>query len=616
MLAAVGALSAQAEEQIPCGGLAGVDQRPARASGATLAHDRRIRGRGDPFRLELDHGPALAGAASRRSSSRATSRSSNGTLRPASNSWPCSCPLPAITTVSPPAAASSASAIAARRSGSTSISAAALRDPGADLGDDRERVLGARVVGRDHREVGESGGDLAHQRPLLAVAIAAAPEHADQPPAGHLPGGVEDVLERVGGVGVVDDDRERLALVDRLEAARDAIGDGERRDHVGEREPERPGAGDRAKRVLDVEPARQRQRHLCLAVRRQAAEARARGAERRLERAVGGALVAAGREGQRFELGRQAVAVGVVEVDHGALRAPGVEQAPLGEEVVAHVGVEVEVVLGQVGERGDREADPIRAAQSQRMRGDLHRAGAVAALDHAAKGRLQVDCLGRRALDLLLDAADHALHRSQQAGLDRGALEDLTDEERGRRLPVRARDPDHAQLRGRVVVETDRRVRHRRPAVGDHGLHDPGLELEPALDRDRDRTRLNGERREPVPVGDRARVAEEQGSVADPPAVVGEAGDLDLGVADDLDHVGACEQLAKLHAGDSRKGPRRPAAQRSGSVRRDPQVRQRVARDLAERRSRHGAAVVVALRVVDDHRDQQTRVLGGGEADE
>ena len=36
-----------------------------------------------------------------RSSSRATSRSSNGIFRPSSNSWPCSCPLPAITTWSP-----------------------------------------------------------------------------------------------------------------------------------------------------------------------------------------------------------------------------------------------------------------------------------------------------------------------------------------------------------------------------------------------------------------------------------------------------------------------------------------------------------------------------------
>ena len=46
------------------------------------------------------------------------------------------------------------------------------------------RVLGARVVGGDDGEVGEPGADRAHQRPLVAVAVAAAAEDADQPPAG------------------------------------------------------------------------------------------------------------------------------------------------------------------------------------------------------------------------------------------------------------------------------------------------------------------------------------------------------------------------------------------------------------------------------------------------
>ena len=56
-----------------------------------------------------------------RRASRATSRSSNGSLRPPSNSWPCSWPLPAITTMSPGPASCMARAMAARRSASTSI---------------------------------------------------------------------------------------------------------------------------------------------------------------------------------------------------------------------------------------------------------------------------------------------------------------------------------------------------------------------------------------------------------------------------------------------------------------------------------------------------------------
>src|SRR5204862_8347216 len=64
---------------------------------------------------KLDH----AVAPSRRSASRATSRSSNGIVRSA-NSWPCSWPLPAIRTTSPSPASEIACSIAVDRSDSTS----------------------------------------------------------------------------------------------------------------------------------------------------------------------------------------------------------------------------------------------------------------------------------------------------------------------------------------------------------------------------------------------------------------------------------------------------------------------------------------------------------------
>ena len=62
------------------------------------------------------------------------------------------------------------------------------------------RVLGARVVGGDDRDVGEPVGDRAHQRALVAVAVAAAAEDADQPPVGAVIWRADDehVLERVG----------------------------------------------------------------------------------------------------------------------------------------------------------------------------------------------------------------------------------------------------------------------------------------------------------------------------------------------------------------------------------------------------------------------------------
>src|SRR3954452_18298543 len=88
-----------------------------------------------------------------------------------------------------------------------------------DRFDDRARVLVARVVGGDDRDVGPLAGDRAHERALGAVAVAAGAEDDDQAVLGERPGGAQDVVERVRGVGVVDEHRERLALVDGLEAA-------------------------------------------------------------------------------------------------------------------------------------------------------------------------------------------------------------------------------------------------------------------------------------------------------------------------------------------------------------------------------------------------------------
>src|SRR5207247_3241212 len=53
-------------------------------------------------------------------------------------------------------------------------------DAGHDLVDDRAGILAARVVGGHDRDVRELGGDPAHDRALLAVAVTAAAEDADQ----------------------------------------------------------------------------------------------------------------------------------------------------------------------------------------------------------------------------------------------------------------------------------------------------------------------------------------------------------------------------------------------------------------------------------------------------
>ena len=78
-------------------------------------------------------------------------------------------------------ASARASRMAARRSGSTRNAPRAAR-AGAHLGDDRVGVLVPGVVRRQHRHVGVGRGGRAHERALVAVAIAAAPEHHDHAP--------------------------------------------------------------------------------------------------------------------------------------------------------------------------------------------------------------------------------------------------------------------------------------------------------------------------------------------------------------------------------------------------------------------------------------------------
>ena len=88
--------------------------------------------------------------------------------------------------------------------------------------DDRSRVLGAGVVGGDDDEVGAlrrrpspmSGrfdGSRSPPQPNTT---------RTRPPPASSPGRGEHLVEPVGRVGVVDDDGERLAGVDELEAAR------------------------------------------------------------------------------------------------------------------------------------------------------------------------------------------------------------------------------------------------------------------------------------------------------------------------------------------------------------------------------------------------------------
>jgi hypothetical protein len=87
-----------------------------------------------------------------------------------------------------------------------------------DFGADTRRYFAARVVVGDDDAVGIVNRDRAHDRPLAAVAVAAAAEHHDEATLGVGAQRFQGLGQRIGLVGVVDEDRRAVLLTDKLQA--------------------------------------------------------------------------------------------------------------------------------------------------------------------------------------------------------------------------------------------------------------------------------------------------------------------------------------------------------------------------------------------------------------
>ena len=157
-------------------------------------------------------------------------------------------------------------------------------------------------------------------------------------------------------------------------------------------------------------------------------------------------------------------------------RRPASIQVGLGEEpalgvvVVLERPVEVEVVLAQVREDEDREADPEQALQRGAVGGRLHGGASVARVEHLAQETLDVDRLGGRPDRGAPLAADPVLDGAEETGAPAGRGEDGEEEERRRRLPVRAGDADDLELARRVAEEGVGRESHRLAGILDDEL--------------------------------------------------------------------------------------------------------------------------------------------------
>ena len=207
--------------------------------------------------------------------------------------------------------------------------------------------------------------------------------------------------------------------------------------------PSSRARGDRGERVLDVEAALELQVD---AVERVRAELAASVGEAVRER-VGPVLGSSRRPHSSPTL----IAAGGAALE---------EQPPLGLEVGApssragRGGPGVRFVKTSAG-----EADAVEPAELGAVRGRLDRAAPVARVEHLAERALEVDRLGRRAHGRAPLAADRAISIVPiRPGLAAGGLEDRVEEERGRRLAVRAGDAGDL----RASRSGGRRTRRRR----------------------------------------------------------------------------------------------------------------------------------------------------------
>ena len=163
------------------------------------------------------------------------------------------------------------------------------------------------------------------------------------------------------------------------------------------------------------------------------------------------------------------------------------------------------MVLGELREHADVEGDVGEPIEREPVRGRLDDGVLAAGLEHLGEQALDVGRFGRAHAAVVhrLARPDPRLDGVDQPGLLAGGLEGGVNEQRGRRLAVRAGDTDDGQaLRGVALVRRgDRGERTARIRHGDHGDAEAGHGgLAALLDDERGGASGNGGRRELVPV--------------------------------------------------------------------------------------------------------------------
>ena len=211
----------------------------------------------------------------------------------------------------------------------------------------------------------------------------------------------------------------------------------------------------------------------------------------------------------------------------------------------------VEVLVAEVGEARCREPHGIDATEVERARRDLHRHGADAVVAHLREEILEL--VGLRhvrsapLLDVARDSVDEHAVVADETGVLAGRPGDRLEERGGRALSRGSGDAEAAHGAGRVSVQPRRGRTEDSGNARDHGLGDARDQGDRTFHQKGHRPVDDGLRRVVVAVEPRARPAREAGTGAYSATVLGDEGDLDVGVVHALHDVEAGEQLVPPH---------------------------------------------------------------------
>ena len=415
-----------------------------------------------------------------------------------------------------------------------------------DVGDDGLRVLGPRVVGGHHHKVRQLRRHAAHNRPLGPVPVAAAAEQGHGASLGKALHGAKNILQTIRRVGVVDQDRVVLSRCG--DHFHPPLHMGNCSQHPGalfQRNAQSQSRTQHIQRIIYHKPA---------------GNANFDGRAAILCHRIEGDVVRRKGDMLRPQVCRGVLCIEVLPTC-GVLQQPlcpgivGVadahvavlEQDGLGVAVGFHGLVEIQVVLGQVGENAHRVVDTVHPIQRQSVGGCLHHHMGAAGRAHPGKQLLELQGLRCGTLSGHHLVADQILVGADQAHLGPQLLfQDGLEQIGGGGLAVGAGDGHHGHAVCRMAVIVG--GHHRQGPAG--VLHQDighGAVLRRSLTHHRGGSRRHGLSDIGVAVGGKAGHGHEDVPGCRGPGIIADTGDLHLHVRGGGPQGEPCQQRFQMH---------------------------------------------------------------------